>query len=171
MPSSQDLQDYGAVYRINPRPRSPQLPVARSIDASRWKHLDYPPMTGLPRQGRPLDFFGGLVRTGLALYQALISINIPEQKANAVIEALESDMHSLMATKADLAALHAELKADLAQLEVKLTIRMGLMLSATAGVMLAALRGSSDEVEYSYIDCNVVGTEAEKLIRCQPALG
>lgn len=111
------------------------------------------------------------MKTELALYQALISINVPEQKANAVIEALESDMHSLMATKADLAALHAELKADLAQLEVKLTIRMGLMLSATAGVMLAALRGSSDEVEYSYIDCNVVGTEAEKLIRCQPALG
>ncbi|MFJ2331256.1 hypothetical protein [Pseudomonas helleri] len=80
------------------------------------------------------------MKTELALYQALISINIPEQKANAVIEALESDMHSLMATKADLAALHAELKADLAQLEVKLTIRMGLMLSATAGVMLAAIK-------------------------------
>ncbi len=32
-------------------------------------------------------------------------------------------------------------------------------------VAVAALRGSSDEVEYSYIDCNVVGTEAEKLIR------
>ena len=80
------------------------------------------------------------MKTELALYQALISINIPEQKANAVIEALESDMHSLMATKADLAALHAELKADLAQLEVKLTIRMGLMLSANASVMLAAIK-------------------------------
>ena len=80
------------------------------------------------------------MKTELALYQALISINVPEQKANAVIEALESDMHSLMATKADLAALHAELKADLAQLEVKLTIRMGLMLSATASVMLAAIK-------------------------------
>ncbi|WP_300731698.1 hypothetical protein [Pseudomonas sp.] len=80
------------------------------------------------------------MKTELALYQALISINVPEQKANAVIEALESDMHSLLATKADLAALHAELKADLAQLEVKLTLRMGLMLSATAGVMLAAIK-------------------------------
>lgn len=38
-------------------------------------------------------------------------------------------------------------------------------------VTVAALRGSSDEVEYSYIDCNVVGTEAEKLIRrCQQAV-
>ena len=38
-------------------------------------------------------------------------------------------------------------------------------------VAIAALHGSSDEVEYSYIDCNVVGAEAEKLIRrCQVAV-
>ena len=80
----------------------------------------------------------------LALYQALISINVPEQKANAVIEALESDMFSRLATKADIAVLRtdllAELKTDISQLELKLTIRMGLMLSATAGVMLAAIK-------------------------------
>ena len=84
------------------------------------------------------------MKTELALYQALISINVPEQKANAVIEALESDMFSRLATKADIAVLHtdllAELKTDISQLELKLTIRMGLMLSATAGVMLAAIK-------------------------------
>ena len=80
------------------------------------------------------------MKTELALYQALISINVPEQKANAVIDALEADMHSLLATKADLAALHAEFKADLAQLEVKLTLRMGVMLSASVGIMLAAMK-------------------------------
>ncbi|AMB86041.1 hypothetical protein AWM79_12315 [Pseudomonas agarici] len=38
-------------------------------------------------------------------------------------------------------------------------------------VTVAALRGSSDDVEYTYIDCNVVGEEAEKLIRrCQDAV-
>ncbi|NWA23962.1 DUF3577 domain-containing protein [Pseudomonas gingeri] len=38
-------------------------------------------------------------------------------------------------------------------------------------VTVAALRGSSDEVEYTYIDCNVVGEEAERLIRrCQDAV-
>ena len=38
-------------------------------------------------------------------------------------------------------------------------------------VAIAALHGSSDEVGYSYIDCNVVGAEAEKLIRrCQFAV-
>lgn len=32
-------------------------------------------------------------------------------------------------------------------------------------VTVAALHGSSDAAEYSYIDCNVVGAEAEKLVR------
>jgi len=84
------------------------------------------------------------MKTELALYQALISINVPEQKAHAVIEALETDMFSRLATKADIAVLRtdllAELKTDISQLEVKLTIRMGLMLSAMTGVMLAAIK-------------------------------
>lgn len=80
------------------------------------------------------------MKTELALYQALTSINVPEQKANAVIEALESDMHSLLATKADLVALRADVKSDISQLEVKLTIRMGVMLSAAIGIMIAAMR-------------------------------
>ena len=65
------------------------------------------------------------MKTELALYQALISINVPEQKANAVIEALETDMLSRLATKADLTALAAEFKSEISQLEVKLTIRHG----------------------------------------------
>ena len=69
------------------------------------------------------------MKTELALYQALISINVPEQKANAVIEALEADMLSRLATK-----------ADLHQMEIKLTLRMGLMLSVTAGIMLTAIK-------------------------------
>ena len=65
----------------------------------------------------------------LALYQALISINVPEPQANAVIEALETDMNFLLATK-----------SDLAQLEVKLTLRMGFMLSAAVGILIAAMK-------------------------------
>lgn len=84
------------------------------------------------------------MKTELALYQALISINVPEQKANAVIEAMETDMQSLLATKADISALRteltAELKTGLSQLEVKLTIRMGVMLSAFAGIVIASMR-------------------------------
>ena len=80
------------------------------------------------------------MKTELALYQALISINVPEQKANAVIEALETDMLSRLATKADLAAATAELKAEIAQLDSRLTIRMGFMLSAAVGVAVAAMK-------------------------------
>ena len=84
------------------------------------------------------------MKTELALYQALISINVPEQKANTVIEALETDMFSRLATKSDIAALRtdlvAELKTDISQLEVKLTIRMGVMLSAAVGVLIASMK-------------------------------
>ena len=87
------------------------------------------------------------MKTELALYQALISINVPEQKANAVIEALESDMFSRLATKADLTAATAEVKTEIAQLEAKiaqldsrLTIRMGFMLSAAVGVLITSMK-------------------------------
>ena len=84
------------------------------------------------------------MKTELALYQALISINVPEQKANAVIDALENDMHSLLATKADVTALRtdltAELKTEISQLEVKLTISMGVMLSDAVGILIAAMK-------------------------------
>ena len=70
------------------------------------------------------------------MYQALIAINVPDDKATAVIDALESDMQNQLATKADL----ADIKAELAQLELKLTIRMGVMLSAAVGILLAAMK-------------------------------
>ena len=69
------------------------------------------------------------MKTELALYQALISINVPEQKANAVIEALETDMLSRLATKADLTALAAEFKSDNVIPE-----NVGLRLSGTLAV-------------------------------------
>ncbi|KTS74647.1 hypothetical protein NS274_18855 [Pseudomonas oryzihabitans] len=73
------------------------------------------------------------MRSGLALYQALRSINVSEDKATAVVDALETEMQTQLATKADLAQLKSEL-------ELKLTIRMGVMLSAAVGVMLTAFK-------------------------------
>ncbi|MGF7239673.1 hypothetical protein ABIC11_000078 [Pseudomonas oryzihabitans] len=76
------------------------------------------------------------MKSSFALYQALIAINVPDDKATAVIDALESDMQNQLATKADL----ADIKAELAQLELKLTIRMGVMLSAAVGILLASMK-------------------------------
>ncbi|SFH38734.1 hypothetical protein [Pseudomonas sp. NFACC45] len=79
----------------------------------------------------------------LALYQALMSISVPEQKAHAVIEALESDMHTFLATKSDIAQVRSEisqLRSEISHLDVKLTVRMGVMLSATIGILITAMK-------------------------------
>ncbi|MCD5972557.1 MULTISPECIES: hypothetical protein [Pseudomonas syringae group] len=73
------------------------------------------------------------MKSSIALYQALISIDVEESRAAAVVDALESDMQTQLATKADIEKLES-------QLELKLTIRMAVMLSAAVGVMLAAFR-------------------------------
>jgi hypothetical protein len=50
------------------------------------------------------------------LYDALLSIEVPAEKARAVIDALEHDMGSTLATKQDIAALAAATKQDIAAL-------------------------------------------------------
>lgn len=76
----------------------------------------------------------------IALYQALMSINVPEQKANAVIEAMEPGLNAYLASKADTANLQTQLKAEMTQFEVNLTVRMGFMLSAAVGILIAAMK-------------------------------
>lgn len=72
----------------------------------------------------------------IALYQALTSINVSEQKANAVIEAMEADLNTFLATKVDI----ANLQTQIAQLEAKLTLRLGFMLSAAVGVLIGVMK-------------------------------
>lgn len=72
----------------------------------------------------------------IALYQALTSINVPEQKANAVIDAMETDLNTFLATKVDI----ANLQTQIAQLESKLTLRLGFMLSAAVGVLIGVMK-------------------------------
>nr|WP_285412897.1 hypothetical protein [Pseudomonas sp. lyk4-40-TSB-59a] len=84
------------------------------------------------------------MKMDLALYQALMSINVPEPKVNAVIEAWESDLNTLLATKADVNGLRsdviAQIKTEASQLEVRLTIRMGMIASASVGIIIAAIK-------------------------------
>jgi phytoene/squalene synthetase len=53
-----------------------------------------------------------------SLYDALVSIHVPNDKARAVIDAMERDMGTTIATKADLQLLRQEMatKVDLAGL-------------------------------------------------------
>ncbi|MGA2023513.1 MAG: hypothetical protein ABSH23_02005, partial [Steroidobacteraceae bacterium] len=44
-----------------------------------------------------------------SLYDALISINVPSDKAKAVVDAMERDMSTLLASKSDIAMLRQDL--------------------------------------------------------------
>ena len=46
-----------------------------------------------------------------SLYDALVSINVPNDKARAVVDAMERDMGMTIATKTDLQLLRRELLA------------------------------------------------------------
>ncbi len=70
---------------------------------------------------------------GIALYDALVGANIPAEKAKAVVQALEKEMLSQLATKQDLQQLKAELKHDL-------TLRLGAMMVASLGILFGLLK-------------------------------
>ena len=54
--------------------------------------------------GRSVDFL-------YSLYHVLVSINVPNDKARAVVDAMERDMGMTIATKTDLQLLRQELLA------------------------------------------------------------
>lgn len=97
-----------------------------------------------------------------SLYDALVSINVPNDKARAVVDAMERDMATTIATKADLQLLKQELLAqlgssvselrhelhqeialirkDLEILSTTITVRLGSMLILGLGLLFAALK-------------------------------
>jgi hypothetical protein len=53
------------------------------------------------------------------LYDALVSINVPDDKARAVIDAIEREMMDKLATKADIAHLRETLSQDIRGLALR----------------------------------------------------
>ena len=83
----------------------------------------------------------------LSLCDALVSIEVPADKARAVIDALERDMGSTLATKQDVLLLKQEitnLKENVARelelLRSSMTVRLGSIQVVTAGLLFAALK-------------------------------
>lgn len=56
---------------------------------------------------------GLLMSVDYSLYDALVSINVPDDKAKAVIDAMEREMMVKLATKSDMENLRLASKADL----------------------------------------------------------
>ena len=97
-----------------------------------------------------------------SLYDALVSINVPNDKARAVVDAMERDMGTTIATKSDLQMLKQELMAlinasvgdlrhelrqetalirkDMEILSTTMTVRLGSMLMFGLGLLFAALK-------------------------------
>ena len=105
-----------------------------------------------------------------SLYDALVSINVPSDKARAVVDAMERDMGTTLATKHDLLQLATRedllgtkqdvvllrqeiqfLKRDMENrfafqdqkidtLELRLTVKLGSMMVVGFGLTIAALR-------------------------------
>ena len=91
-------------------------------------------------------------------YDALVSINVPSDKARAVVDAMERDVGTTLATKQDLLLIRQEIESrytllsrdidslrgevgkDLEALRLSMTLRLGSMLVVGFGVMLTALR-------------------------------
>ncbi len=62
-----------------------------------------------------------------ALYDALVSINVPAEKARAVAESLEQDMSTILATKTDLGTTQLLLKQEIGTVRDSLRQEMGAM--------------------------------------------
>jgi hypothetical protein len=93
-----------------------------------------------------------------SLYDALVSINVPNDKARAVVDAMERDMSTTLATKSDLLLLRQEIDnkfallsrdidslristgKDLEALRLAMTVRLGSIVMVGVGVILAAIR-------------------------------
>ena len=104
-----------------------------------------------------------------SLYDALVSINVPSDKARAVVDAMERDMLTQLAGKSDLENLRSAGKADLENLRLavkgdidamcarldalrqevrmqqellrsSMTIRLGLMFVVGLSLLFAALK-------------------------------
>jgi hypothetical protein len=82
-----------------------------------------------------------------SLYDALVSINVPNDKARAVVDAMERDMGTTLATKTDLQLLRQEFRQemtltrkDMEILGTSITVRLGSILVVGLGILFAALK-------------------------------
>jgi hypothetical protein len=93
-----------------------------------------------------------------SLYDALVSINVPSDKARAVVDAMERDMGTTLATKQDLEILRRDIEnrfvlveqkidtlrndvfRDFAAQDLKMTVKLGSMLFVGFGLTIAAMR-------------------------------
>lgn len=90
----------------------------------------------------------------ISLYDALVSIAVPPDKARAVADAMERDMGATLATKSDILLLRQELgqleqrfslelnliRKEMELMRSSMTVRLGSIQVVAAGLLFAALK-------------------------------
>lgn len=74
-----------------------------------------------------------------SMYDALVSINVPDEKAKAVIDALEREMMEKLATKSDVEHVRELLSRDIQNLPNAMTIKFGSMIVGAVVVICTVL--------------------------------
>jgi hypothetical protein len=80
-----------------------------------------------------------------SLYDALVSIHVPNDKARAVVDAMERDMGTTIATKSDLDVLRTSMKTEIELLRVSMkadlqTLRQELLTTMASRSELADVK-------------------------------
>jgi hypothetical protein len=86
----------------------------------------------------------------VSLYDALVSVDVPADKALAVVDAMERDMGATLATKADILLLKQDIlllrqefdliRKEMEVLRSSITVRLGSIQVVAAGLLFAALK-------------------------------
>ena len=102
--------------------------------------------TGRPNMARQSSQNGRFMDHLYSLYDALVSIHVPPDRARAVVDAMERDMRDQLATKTDLHHLRELLSRDIQATQARIdhqttvmTVRLGSMIGA-GFVLLYALQ-------------------------------
>jgi hypothetical protein len=74
------------------------------------------------------------------MYDALVSINVPTEKAKAVIDAMEREMMDKIATKSDVEHVRELLAKDMQNLSYAMTAKLGTISVVSAGMLFALLK-------------------------------
>jgi hypothetical protein len=82
-----------------------------------------------------------------SLYDCLVCINVPNDKARAVVDAMKRDMSTTLATKSDLERLRGDMRQefilvrkDMELRSTTMTVRLGSMLAVGFGLTIGSLR-------------------------------
>jgi hypothetical protein len=111
--------------------------------------------TGIPPQSRRVDPPGMPMDFALAVYDALVAVNVPPDRARQVVDSLQRDMETQLATKKDLRQLEELTVLRFASLEARLDAGIG-SLRQEGGAEAQAIRATS-AAEFSTLRAEIGG--------------